>query len=161
MLAVSIKHLLGAPIGSVSKQQVEVEPDASFFIEEDAGLVALAAPLTAEVAVLKIDGGFQVTLQDLTGTFEVECHTCLQPYTEEVVIETSNSVFFALRGSAEEADFFVDMAKARLELGEWVRQEILMALPIMQKCSRPACIMPTVPDQKGESPFAGLKDMFQ
>lgn len=159
MIGLSIKHLLGAPVGTAGDDTIDIaKPEGLFVLEED-GLASVAGPLQAKARILRVDDGFEVQLHDLTVTVGLECHTCLRTYEEHVHIAKTAEVFFGLPG-AEDADFDVDVAKARLPLDEWLRQEILLALPIMQKCTREDCLMPKTEGGDTQQPFAHLKDML-
>ena len=161
MIGLPVKHLLGAETGSVATDTVEVASPAGLFSMEEDGLVAVTGPLHAKAHILRVEGGFQVELHDLRVRVTVECHTCLQTYEQDIHLPKSGSVFFSLPSAEDEGDFPVDVTKARLVLDDWLRQEVLMALPIMQKCSRSSCVMPDLGGDGQIRPFARLKDMFQ
>ncbi|PIV90893.1 hypothetical protein COW46_00050 [Candidatus Gracilibacteria bacterium CG17_big_fil_post_rev_8_21_14_2_50_48_13] len=165
MLGLSIKHLLGAPVGTAGEDTIEVANAKDLFDADD--LVALRGDITAAVHMLRVEGGFEVYLSDLSADLELECHTCLRTYAYQLLVEKTMPVFFGLPGTEEEQDFAVDTAKARLPLDMWLREEILLGLPIMQKCARKDCHAPTPMQSSAEKeedtqqPFAGLKDLLQ
>lgn len=165
MLGLSIKHLLGAPVGTAGEDTIQLAAVRELFDVEDE--VALTGPLGCQVRLLRVEGGFEVYLLDLAAELSLTCHTCLRPYTFPLQVPKTMPVFFGLPGTEEEQDFAVDVAKARLPIDVWLREEVLMALPIMQKCDRADCVIPALPsgDDRPErdthNPFAGLKDLLE
>lgn len=163
MTGISIKHLLGAETGEASVDAINLPTPVTLFTLETDGLLDATGPLTAEAHILRVEGGFEVELHDLQVTVSLECHTCLRPYDYELYVRKTTPVFFGLPGSEDTPDFLVDAAKARLPLEEWLRQEVLLALPIMQKCSRPDCTIISIPQKEDDGtiqPFADLKDLL-
>lgn len=161
MPAISVKHLLGGDPGAVSEDAVLLaEPLALFSLEED-GVLGFDGPLEAIAHILRVEGGFQVELHDLRVQVQLECHTCLRPYIHALTVPKTASVLFGLPNAEDTPDFDVDVTKARLPLDMFIRQEVLLALPIMQKCDRPDCIIPGIREDDGTiQPFAGLKDLL-
>lgn len=163
MAQVSIKHLLGADAGTTAEERITVEHPASLFVIPDDGILGVLSPLEATVSLLRIEEGFEAQIEDLQVTLELQCYTCMQPYSYDLSINTTSEVLFALPHATHDAqpDFEVDVVKARLPIDEWLRQEVVMALPTHQKCTRKDCIVAETPPPVDDiKPFAGLKDLL-
>lgn len=126
----------------------EVPPDAPLF--EDADL-NLGSPLTVDVTVSVLPSGEVVVRGGFSGTLSRKCRRCVDPV--EVPLEEEVDLLYVpedeLMPEEEEEKEGVrrfDLASGKLELGEAIREEAILAAPLYVECD---------PDCKGLCPKCG------
>ena len=126
----------------------EVPPDAALF--EDADL-QLGSPLEVDVAVTLLPSGEVVVRGTFSGALSRECRRCLDPV--EVPLEEEVDLLFVPRDEldpeGEEDDEEIrrfNLASGRLELGDAIREEAILAAPLYVECD---------PDCRGLCPVCG------
>jgi len=134
----NIGQLLREPIGSTRVKQIEADTTLS---EED---VELVTPVRGQVRLMRIDSGILVQGQVQTEV-EIRCSRCLtefiMPLEATVVEEFRAGGRFAnesREGADDEDPALAIIDEHELDLGEVVRQQLLLALPTHPLC-RASC----------------------
>ena len=120
-------------------------------------------PLVASLELAPAAGGVLVRGR-VRFTAEHTCHRCLDPVREVMSIDVSE--LFAEPGVDEDAEYAV--VGEELDLEPLIRDEILLAMPLLPtcagECAGPAAGAPAVDEDAADetgSPFAGLRDLFE
>lgn len=119
--------------------QRDVPPEAPLF--EDADL-QLGSPLVVDATVTLLRSGEVVVRGTFSGTLSRECRRCLEPVA--VALDEELDLLFVPEDDLVEADEEeegvrrFDLASGRLELGEAIREEAILAAPLYVECD-PDC----------------------
>lgn len=128
----------------------EVPPDAPLFENTD---LQLGSPLTVDVTVSVLPSGEIVVRGEFSATLSRECRRCLDPM--EVPVEEEVDLLYvpkdelAPEEEKEEQEAGIrrfDLTSGKLELGEAIREEAILAAPLYVECD---------PDCKGLCPECG------
>jgi uncharacterized protein len=142
---------------------VEVEAPVDWHLE--LSRVLPDPPLRAAVDLIPTSGGI-LARGSVAATVRNTCHRCLDEWDEEIDVPIAQ-LFVA--GEDDDADYVVSGAEVDLE--PMIRDEILLALPLVPTCPRGCAQVvqgaesdlnvgsPDVPDEPA-SPFAVLKDLL-
>ncbi|MDH7485958.1 MAG: DUF177 domain-containing protein [Anaerolineae bacterium] len=134
----NVAQLLKEPVGST--RQYDIEADIATLDEE----ISPLGPLTGHVRFLRTDAGILVQGR-VQAKVSLQCSRCLAPLVVPLEVELEEEyrprVPLGSVGKRSDEDedpaLFIDEHQI-LDLGEVVRQELLLALPIHPLC-RPDC----------------------
>ncbi|MFA6918275.1 MAG: DUF177 domain-containing protein [Candidatus Gracilibacteria bacterium] len=99
----------------------------------------LKAPLKGEVEVMRIEEGFNVRATNVETKVESLCDRCLKPYGQEIIIKSTERIFYMNppQECEDKADLFmVDKKRLVVDVTEMLRQEIILHFPPNLVCSR-------------------------
>lgn len=131
-----------------------------------------AGMLDAELAFGRDDAGRRVLRGRLHGALELVCQRCLAPYAHAVDLEVA-LVLVDSEAEAEtlpdELDALVVGARRSMHTVDMLEDDLILALPIVPRCSDPEACRPAVvlldsetieagEDGPRQRPFAGLGD---
>ncbi len=146
---INVAALLREPLGSTRSLDLHLE----------------ALPLDEALTARNFNGQVRLTrlsdeiLTSISGTTEVEleCQRCLEPFVQPVQVKFSEEFRIAydvrtglgVAGETEEDQFEISAAH-ELDLGEPLRQEILIELPMRPSCGDTCPGPPSVGEQDNE-----------
>jgi len=106
------------------------------FDSEDAKPVSA---LLAQVTFMKIDDGIYVGIKDLSVKFEFVCIKCAKKHKEMISVNEAERVYL-LKQQHDIPDIFdvyyIDMKNMKIDISEFVRQEIILHFPTIPVCSK-------------------------
>ena len=133
---VHVAQLLQEPVGA-TRQRALALPELELDDEHDADGVA------ANLRLTRIPAGILVTGR-LTATVTLECIRCLEEFEQAVettfadeyrpTVDIATGHDVEQDGEADEADYFSISDTHVLDVGESLRQAILLALPMAPRC---------------------------
>lgn len=111
-----------------------------YSIETDLKLTELKtkSPLKTKVEIMRIEEGFNVSVEDFSVEIELKCNRCLKPCRFTINVDHSERQFYFDEPQDEEdrADvFIVDTKHQKIDISDMIRQEILLHFPMNQVCS--------------------------
>ncbi|MBA4337126.1 hypothetical protein C0416_05155 [bacterium] len=119
-----------------SKVSFEIEEKLDLDFEKDAKPVS---SLSAKVTFMKIDCGIHVGIKDASVKFEFICTKCAKKHNEMISIDEAERVYL-LERQQDISDvfdaYYIDMKNMKIDISEFVRQEIILHFPTIPVCSR-------------------------
>lgn len=157
---INVAALLRDPLGSTRTLPLALE---QFVLDDD----LVARHFTGEVRLTRLTDEILASLKG-TGSVELECQRCLEPFTQPVTVRFSEAfrIAFDVRTGAglgtspiEDEEFEISAAH-ELDFGEPLRQEILIELPMRpscgEQCPGPPPIASDETDAQVDERFAAL-----
>jgi uncharacterized protein len=171
MITVNVAQLLMSPQGTTRRLSIDEEPSVL-------GEASIVGPVRAECSLMRTGYGILADCQ-FQAAVQAECARCLEPATmpvagrlqEEFLPTVDVRTGAPLAEAPEEGAFAID-ENHLLDLGEAIRQHILMETPLQPLC-RPDCqgLCPSCGSNLNEgrcdcaptdpsSPFSALEQLF-
>lgn len=104
--------------------------------------VTLNSNTSGKVEIMKIEDGFNAKVTDLKVMVECECDRCLKKTDKEVVVEMAERQYLMTPPdeSTEKVDvndvYLVHKKDQTIDIGEFLRQEIILHFPLIPVCSK-------------------------
>jgi uncharacterized protein len=118
-----------------SRVSFELEEKLDLDFEED---VKPVSSFSAKVTFMKIDGGIHAGIKDMRVDFEFACNKCAKRHIEKISVNEAERVYL-LEKQHDISDFFdvyyIDMKNMKIDISEFVRQEIILHFPTIPVCS--------------------------
>jgi len=144
--------------------------------------VNLTSSTSGKVEIMKIEDGFNAKVSDLKVEAEFACDKCLKKIDQEVTIDAVERQY--LMTPPEESEqkidvndiYLVNKKDQSIDLGEFLRQEIILHFPLIPVCSKSckglcpvcgkdrnkkACHCEIVEYKEEYKPLAALKDLLK
>ncbi len=144
--------------------------------------VTLNSNTSGKVEIMKIEDGFNAKVTDLKVMVECECDRCLKKTDKEVVVEMAERQYLMTPPdeSTEKVDvndvYLVHKKDQTIDIGEFLRQEIILHFPLIPVCSKSCkglcpvcgkdrnkkdCHCKIVEFEEEYKPLAALKDLLK
>ena len=93
--------------------------------------------LKGKVKIMKLDQEFNVEFKDLEVGLELECQKCLEPFTQKIEIQFAEKQYAVTKSPGEDRDEigYVNTKNHTIDIGEFLRQEIILHFPLIPVCS--------------------------
>ena len=131
MFTYSVGTLIKQPEGTIESHPVDAKFDLG---EAD---ISVISKLTGTIKVMKIEGGFNVQLHDMSIDVELICNSCLEPFIRTIKIPYVERQFM-MEGERKHAviddTFRVNVKDLKIDVSEMLRQEILIHIPSYPVC---------------------------
>jgi uncharacterized metal-binding protein YceD (DUF177 family) len=151
--AINVAGLLQAPTGSIRTYGLRLD---RFPLDHDLA----AADVHGEVKLTRLREGVMASVQ-VGGRVELECVRCLRAYDQSFAtefneeycqtVDVRTGLGLALDAAPDDETFIID-DNHELDVGEALRQEILVSLPMRPDCGE-LCPGPDVVESGDASPF--------
>ncbi len=96
-----------------------------------------------KLEIMKIEEGFNVKVSDLKVKVEVPCDKCLKKIEEEILVDFAERQYLmtepdqTLESKVDSNDIYlVNKKEQTIDLGEFLRQEIILHFPSIPVCSK-------------------------
>jgi uncharacterized protein len=170
-LTVKVAKLWTSPEGTTQKFPLDVK--LQYPPEE----INAVSSLTGELMLIKLKDEISVIISNAEVKVGLKCNRCLKPFVATVRIPGAEREFLSRKPSMIDDlndVFLIDMKDLTIDLGEMVRQEIILHFPFIPVCSNsckglcPVCgknrnLTPCAckaEDTETYKPFRGLKKMI-
>lgn len=140
--------------------------------------IEVKSDIKGTVEIMRIDEGFNVSIQNVEIKVGLNCEKCLKPIILSIKIDHIERQFL-LHNPKEASDpndlYLVDTKHMKIDLSEALRQEIILHFPVVKVCSTgckgicPKCGTDLnkkkckckigKEDDTGEKPLAALKEL--
>ncbi|MBI5754496.1 DUF177 domain-containing protein [Candidatus Peregrinibacteria bacterium] len=111
----------------------------SFEIPLEFENVPLSSNISGKVEIMKIEEGFNAKITEVKTTLELVCHKCLKKISQDVNVDMAERQFLMERPAEvrDENDLYLVHKKdLTIDLGEFLRQEIILHFPLIPVCSK-------------------------
>lgn len=133
-LTYKIARLWWAPEGTVEKYSV----DEKIAYPQDKTLT-FASNFVAKLQLIKLKDEISALIQNATIATHFVCQLCLEDFIQDIEIPNAEGEFFYDKTPVAESEadlYFIDKNKMTIDLGELVRQEIILHFPLIPVCSK-------------------------
>lgn len=111
----------------------------SFDMPLDFENIKVTSHTTGKVEIMKIEDGFNANVTNLDLKVEVLCKRCLKKISQNIHIDMTERQFFMHKPESvdDENDLYlVNKKDLTIDLGEFLRQEIILHFPSIPVCSK-------------------------
>jgi uncharacterized protein len=104
--------------------------------------INLTSNTSGKVEIMKVEEGFNARIENLKVMVECVCDRCLKKINEEIVIESAERLYLMTapdeEGQKSDANdlYLVHKKDQTIDLGEFLRQEIILHFPLIPVCSK-------------------------
>lgn len=170
-LIFDISELLNSSTGT--RENYSISGDFSFEDFEE------AVSVDSKVEIMRIEKGFNVSLQGFVADVEMRCSKCLCDFTAPISFDGDERQFHMEEpeqvGDPQES-FLVDTKAQKIDITDMLRQEIILHLPLIPVCSdnckgicyscgtnlnKKQCDCVIVEPHEEHKPFSQLKDLLK
>lgn len=171
-LTYKVAKLWGKPLGSSEKYEIDEKIEYPHDKDMD-----FAGNFTGKLTLIRLKDEISVLLNNAEIEVKFTCTHCLKTFTETIGIPEAEREFFLNEPDFESDDlddlFYINKKPMTIDLGEMVRQEIILHFPLIPVCSRsckglcPVCgkdrntvkCKCTAPAQEDADTFRPFKDL--
>jgi len=132
-LTIKIGKLWNSGEGTNEKFQIDVP------VEFDKKEIEAASNLTADVMLIKLKNEIAVILENAEITLKTTCQRCLKPLEVKVEIESAERQYLDKEPDKKDDPFdlfLINFTNMTIDLGDMVRQEIILHFPLKSLCSK-------------------------
>ncbi|MBI4975321.1 DUF177 domain-containing protein [Candidatus Peregrinibacteria bacterium] len=126
----NIASVIEAPIGSNENYSFEITPAFKD--------IALDGQISGKIQIMRIEGGVNVLAENIHVKAKVLCDKCLKKISVPMEIKSAERQFY-FETPSESRDaydiFFIDKKSLSIDIGEMLRQEIILHFPVNSVCS--------------------------
>lgn len=131
-LIIKIAELLQSSEGTQETYKINTKLDFGKSLE-------LTSDLTGKIMLMALKEGAHVEVKGLKTAAKQVCNRCLKEYSQVIEIDEASAEFLLELPKHKEDDeefFLIDKKNVEIDLTDFLRQEIVLHLPLISVCSK-------------------------